>query len=163
MLPTIYGIVRNWAGGCVATDEKAGSVAAGTTFNHTADCAIEFVINTIPSSNSINLNVRIQDSSNYWTIRNYSNGKLILWEVVAGGFTQRASKSSAVSGGERIVVIANDEIISVYYDGALAFSYSSAANFKTETNGELEALGIGGTVSDIISWPLPCGLVEVGL
>ena len=38
-------------------------------------------------------------------------------------------------------------------DESQAWSYASATNFATETDGEVDALGTGGAVSDLITLP----------
>ena len=137
----------------IATDIEAGAVAASTTFTHEADCLIEFIVTTVPSADNIDVFFRVQDASNYWIARVTTGGALQLIEVVAAdGGTQRGT-GGTVTDGERIVIIADDETISGYADNTKAWSYTSAANFKTETAGEVDALGTGGVVSDLITWP----------
>lgn len=137
----------------IATERLAGARTAGDTFTHEADCLIEFELTLVPSGLTVDVFFRIQDASNYWRIRIPSTGNLTLAEIVAGVPTNRATASGVLSGGERIVIVCEDEIIKAYYDNISTWTYSSAANFKTETNGELETEGTGGSVSDIISWP----------
>ena len=138
----------------LATARLSGAQSADQTFAHEADCLLEFVLTTLPSSGNVFVWFRIQDGGNYWRLTIPSNGQLRLDEVVGGSGTNRASTGSgALAGGERIVVVAEDETIRGYYDGALAWTYAGAGNFKTETAGELESLGTGGAVSDIVSWP----------
>lgn len=141
----------------IATDRHAGSVDAGQTFTHEADCLIEFTATTVPSADNIDVFFRAQDSSNYWIARITSGGALDLIEVVAGTPTSRGS-GGTVTGGDRIVIICDDETITGYVDNAYvdnvqAWSYSSAANFKSETAGELDSLGTDGAISDLVTWP----------
>jgi len=137
----------------IATDVKAGVVAEGTTFTHEADCLIDFVVTTLTTGAAQKLYFRTQDSSNGWELWIENSGQIKLYEQVAGGRTARGSKLGAVVDGERIVIICDDETISVYDNNVLSFSYASAANFKTETSGELEQAGPDGLVSDLITWP----------
>jgi len=138
----------------IATDTELGSVGAGTTFVHEADCIIEFTVDTVASSGEIVVFFRVQDSSNYWACWITDSGTLYLRECVAGSLTNRGNTSGGfVANGERVVIICDDETVTIYGNNTQAFSYSSAANFKTETAGELDSLGTGGVVSDIITWP----------
>ncbi len=141
----------------IATDRKAGSVSAGTTFGHEVDCLIEFVVTTVPSAGSIKVFFRIQDASNYWEIDIDSTGALTLNEVVAGSPTSRGSAAGVVANGDRIVIVADDTTIRVWDTGASnvirRIAYGSASNFQTEVDGELDALGTGGVVNDIATWP----------
>jgi hypothetical protein len=41
-----------------------------------------------------------------------------------------------------------------YYNTTLAWTYASATNFATETDGKLTALGTGGRISSLIAWPV---------
>jgi hypothetical protein len=137
----------------LATERLSGSQSAGQTFSHEADCLIEFEATTLPSSGQIELFFRIQDASNYWRVTINSSGDLDLDEIVSGSATQRGTSAAAVSAGNRVVVMANDTSIRVYANEAKVITYGSASNFKTETAGELDTLGTGGAVSDIVSWP----------
>ncbi len=137
----------------IATDRKAGSQSAGTTFTHEADFILEWIQTTVPSALQTEVRFRIQDASNHWRVTIDSTGALDLDEVVAGTPTQRGTAAAVVANGERIVIIADDEEISVYENNTLQIAFSGAANFKTETAGELEALGTAGAVDDIVTWP----------
>ena len=116
-------------------DEIAGAVAAGTAFTHEADCTIEFEVTTLPSAGGIAFAFRVEDDENKWYLSIDSAGNIVLYEEVNDGLTARGSSLAAVANGNRIVVIAEDEVIRVYVDNALEITYSSAANFKTETSG----------------------------
>lgn len=139
----------------IATQVLAGARSASDTFTHEADCLIEFEMTTIPSGSDAEIFFRVQDASNYWMIRLTTSGRLQLHEVVGGTPTQRKGTGSGVlQSGERIVIVVDDEEIKGYHDNTLGWTYSSAANFKTETSGELDTPGGGGgTISEIISWP----------
>jgi len=137
----------------IATARLAGARTAGDTFVHEADCLIEFECTTISSVGRIRVHFRIQDSDNYWYVGMTAAGDLRLYEVVAASETNRMNAVGVISGGERIVIRAVDEEIKLYYDDTLAGTYSSAANFKTETDGELNDEATDGSISEIISWP----------
>ena len=140
----------------IVTDSLAGSRAPGDTFTHEADCIIEFEVDALPTGGQIEVWFRIQDGTNYWCVTVDSAGNIDLDEVVASGVTQRGTSAAIVANSDRIVIIADDEEIRVY-EGAngenLRITYSSAANFKTETDGELDTEGTAGAVSAIKSWP----------
>lgn len=139
----------------IATDRLAGSRSAGNTFSHEANAVIEFVVDTLPSGGQIELWFRKQDASNYWAVTVDSSGEVNLDEVVSGSATQRASLAAgSVANGERIYLWCDDETIKVFGpDGNDTITYTSAANFKTATAGELDTLGTGGAVSDILALP----------
>lgn len=137
----------------LATNRIAGAVSAGATFVHEANCLIEFVLTTIGSAGFAYIDYRKQDDNNCWRIRWNSSGTLALIERVAGVDTERGSATSVLSNGHRVVVIADGTTIRVYSNNVLRITYASATNFATETDGELEALGTGGAVSDIVAWP----------
>jgi hypothetical protein len=96
---------------------------------------------------------RVQDSNNYWSIRITNIGTLVLEEVVAGVISQRINVVAIVSSGHRIVVVAEGSTIRVYSNNDLRGTYASASNFSTAAAGELNSLGTGGAVSDIVAWP----------
>lgn len=137
----------------IITGRKAGSVSASTTFAHEADCLIEFNVATVPSAGSIKVFFRVQDASNYWEIDIDNTGALVLNEVVASSPTSRGSAAGVVANGDRIVIIADDTTIRVFEANTLRITYASASNFKTETTGELDSLGTGGAVDDLVTWP----------
>jgi hypothetical protein len=138
----------------LATDVHAGSVSAGTTFEHQADCLIEFTVTTLATSGYISVRFRYVDANNFWLIEiEGGTGSLRLYERVSGTYSQRGFAASAVSDGTRIVAIAENQSISVYADNTKLFTYANAANFATATVGLTGNLGPGGAVSDLITWP----------
>jgi hypothetical protein len=140
------------------TRRIAGVVVAGTPFAHEANCLIDFTCPTLPSGGVIDLRFRQQDSTNYWQVTVGSTGGLVLNEVSNGTPTQRGISAGVIVNGDIIRVIANGTIIKIY-EGAssapnnLRITYNSAASFQTATAGILSALGTGGSVSDLLSWP----------
>lgn len=136
----------------IATDSIASPIATDT-FTHEADCLIEFTVDTLPSAgNYIVIYFRIQDANNKWYIL-IDNGSLRFYEIVSGSPTLRGEALSVLSNGVRIVAICDDETITFYYNNTQAFSYASAVNFKTETDGEISQLAGGAVISNLITWP----------
>lgn len=136
----------------IATDSIA-SPSATDTFTHEANCVWEFEATTLPSSGYITLFFRIQDTTNYWQLRVYDDGNFRLYEVVAGSATNRGlAGAGTLSGGERIVIICDDETITGFYDNTQAWSYAGAVNFKTETDGQVYSLATGGVISKLTTW-----------
>ena len=82
-----------------------------------------------------------------------TNGDLRLYEYVSGAPAQRANAAGVCANGQRITIIFENETIKAFTDGALRWTYSSAANFKTETTGQLYSQGTGGAASNLLSWP----------
>lgn len=137
----------------IATQRLAGSVAAGTTFTHEANCIVEFTVATLPSASEIGVRIRQQDASNYWRIRALPSGNLSLIEAIAGVESVIVSAAGAVSSGHRIVIVADGTTIRGYSNNVLRWTHSTATNFQAATAGLLSSLGTGGVVSDIISYP----------
>ena len=153
-----------WDADGIITDTLAGARAPGDTFTHEADCHIKFTMTTLPSSGQIEVFFRIQDATNFWQATIDSSGDIDLDEVVAGTPTQRGTSAGTISNGERVTVRCNDETIEIWGAGTRLINYASAANFKTETAGELDTEGTGGSVSDIDTWPLTmAGDAKIGL
>lgn len=144
----------NFVGYGLATDILPGPIAASTTFFHEADCNIEWMQDAIPTALNTLIVFRIQDATNYWVVDIDNAGNLLLREVVGGVSNTRGTAAAALAGGERIVITADDETIRGYYDSTLAWTYASAASFKTETDGEVDAVGTNGWVSHLITRPL---------
>lgn len=139
----------------IATQRLAGARSPGDTFTHEADCILEYEADALPTNNEeiIDFRFRIQDATNYWQLTIDDDGDLGLNEVVAGVPTSRGTDAAHVAAGDRIVIICDDEEIKVYEANLHRITYANAANFKTATSGELEALAAGSAVKDIISWP----------
>jgi len=136
-----------------ATERLAGARLAGDTFMHEKDALVYFYVTTLPSSGQIEFRFRIQDANSYWQVTVDSSGNLDLDEVVAGTPVQRGASAGVVANGERIMIIFDNEEVRVYEERSTRITYTFAANFKTETSGELESLGTGGAVSDVVSTP----------
>lgn len=137
----------------IKTDELAGAITAGTTFTHEADFVTLATLTTRPSSGTLQIFFRIQDANNYWRFLVNSSGATQLHEIVAGTPTLRDGQASGLTGGELLQYRFVDEDITVFADTALILNYASAANFKTETSGEVEQLGTGGVINDLITYP----------
>lgn len=137
----------------IATQRLAGARSAGDTFTHEANCLIEFTVATLPIADQIELRFRVQDATNYWQVTVDGAGNLDLDEVVAGVVTQRGTAAGVVANSDRIVIVADGTTIRVFEANTQRITYAAAANFQTETDGELETEGTGGAVTDIVSWP----------
>lgn len=137
----------------IATDRLAGARTPVDPFTHEADCLIEFTVVGLGAATIVVI-FRRQDALNYWQIDIINDGSFRLAETIAGVFNTRANTGAGVVGaGDRIVVIADDETIRGYVNNALLWTYALAANFKTETSGEYNNAGAGGSISDLITWP----------
>jgi len=137
----------------IATDRLAGARGFGDQFVHEADFLGEFIQTTVPTAGFTSFQFRRQSVNNYWSVVVEPSTDLSLFEVVAGVPTLRGIAVGVVGNGDRIVVIANGPTIRVYEQNTLRITYALAANFQTETDGSLLALGVGGAVSDIVTWP----------
>jgi len=158
MLATRMRMIVAADDGCTATDNSLTSPSAGNTFTHEADFVMGVTVDTLPDPGPLHIWFKKQDSSNYWRLTITNSGYCRLWENVGGSLTNRANGGSA-STNSRVVIEADNETITCYVDAVEGHSYSSAVNFKTETSGEIETLG-GGTLSNLVTWPHPCGLTE---
>lgn len=136
----------------IATQRLAGARNAGDTFTHEANCVIEWVVTSVPSSGYVDVAFRYVDTTHHWFVRVDSTGSLILVEY-NGSTTVRATAVGVVANGDRIVMVADGTVIKVYESNTLRLNYSSATNFQSETGGRLVQLGTGGACSDIVAWP----------
>jgi hypothetical protein len=144
----------NHPGYGLATDVLPGPRAAADTFTHEADCVIIFDLPAIPSSGTLEFWFRSATvGTDGWRVTVDSSGDVDLDEVVSGTPTQRGTSAAAVSGGEHMYVICDDETIKVFADNSLLINYGSAATQKTQTAGEIEALGTGGRISNVVPFP----------
>jgi hypothetical protein len=136
----------------IATDRLAGIRALGDTYSHEADFVGEYVCTTVPAAGTMFWSFRRQDVNNYWEVIIEPNQDITLREVVATVPTARGTSAGVVNNGDRIVVVADGTTISVYRQNVLEITYALAANFQTETDGEV--LGVGnGRMDDIVTWP----------
>lgn len=166
MLPFLHGLIQDVAttASCVATDSIL-SPSVGNTYIHQANCVIEYTIGTKPSPGNMIIGFRMQDINNLWDIRHDTSGKFQLVETVSGTPASRASTTGVALNGVKIIVVCSGTTITGYYGPSLTevWSYSSASNFQTETDGKYIASGTGGSISNLVAWPYLCGLAEVGL
>ncbi len=137
----------------IATSVLPGPLSVGDTFTHEADCVLEWQLDALASAGDTDIQFRWQDTNNYWAIQISPSGGFALFEIVASVATLRASVGGALVGGERLVIVCDDETIIGYYDTTKAWEYASAANFKTETSGEITGIGTDGRISNLIAWP----------
>lgn len=133
--------------------QRLVSPAAGATFTHEANCLLDWTITTLPTAGTLAVRFRKQDSSNYWVVSTDTSANLSLYEVVAGVTTFRAGVSGVMVAGHRVVIVADGSVIKGYSNNVLRWTYSSATNFATATSGEVNSLGTGGVLSELVSWP----------
>lgn len=133
--------------------QRLVSPAAGATFQHTADCLIDFTVTTLPNPGIPMVLFRQQDASNYWNIFINSVGDLLLREVVSGSTTTRGTASGVITAGHRVVVVAEGAVIKVYSNNVLRMTYSSATNFQTLASGMVGASLNGAVISECVAWP----------
>jgi len=133
----------------LATFTDLGAVSV-QSFTHEADFVLTCTVNTAPTAGQIEINFRIQDANNYWQLA-ITNTQYQLWEYAAGAGTLRGS-SSTVAGSPAFSIGCLDETITLWSGtislGARRVYYTSAANFKTETSGEIVTLGTGGALDN---------------
>lgn len=138
----------------IATQRLSGSRSPGDMFTHEADCLIEFTVDSLPTSGKIELEFRQQSAgADAWRVTINSAGDLDLDELNSGTPTNRATSAAVVQAAERIVILCEGTTIKAWANSTLAWTYSSATNFQSETAGELQTEGTGGAVSEIIAWP----------
>ena len=110
------------------------------------------------SGDNVDVAIRMQDADNYWFCRVNSSGDISLLEVIDGDTpVQRSTAAGVVSTGHRVVIIADGTTIKGYSNNTLRWTYASATNFATATDGKVLALGTGGAVSDLKTWPRTLG------
>lgn len=137
----------------IATQQLSGARSQGDSFTHTADGFVEWTQTTRASANYTEVRFRKQDATNYWSVQIDSTGAVTLFEVVAGTPTSRGT-GSGVTSGQRMVILFFGTTIRVFRSGNnQIISYTSATNFQTATAGDVNAIGTGGAISNIVSWP----------
>ena|GEM_PF-3438788 len=138
------------------------SPAVGATMISTADALIEFTVTTLPSSSAIDTRIRKQDALNFFVVSVSSTGGLLLREMVAGVLTTLSNAAAVMANGHRVVIVQEGAVIKGYSNNVLRWTYSSATNFQTQTGIEVQTLGTGGVLSELIAWPrypvLPGGI-----
>lgn len=137
----------------IATQRLAGNRSAGDVFVHIANALIAFTVTTRPVAGNVDFRFRIQDATNYWQVTIDSTGALTLNEVVGGGATLRATAAGVIVSGHSVLIVADGTTIKAYSNDTLRWTYASAVNFATSTNGLLFDEGTGGSISEIVSWP----------
>ncbi|MFZ0547820.1 MAG: hypothetical protein WAM60_20410 [Candidatus Promineifilaceae bacterium] len=140
----------------LATSRLAGSRSSGDTYTHEADFVQRATVTTVPASGAVRIDFRIQDSDNLWSWTVNGSGDLSLSERIAGTNTVRGTAAAAIANGEAVTVVADDETINIHDGGGTAsrkINYSSAANFKIETAGEIQTIPGSGAVSDVECYP----------
>lgn len=149
--------VTNFSSFALVDTRVAGKVSASQTFTHTADCGIELTIDEMVTGvNIIELVFRKQDATNYWSIQINASGDCNLIETVAGSPTTRGTSSGLLAADSRVFLqLFGTTIRGIRQNGlnnSVMWTYTSAANFATETDGELLNVG-DGQVCDLIVWP----------
>ena len=132
-----------------------GARAVSNSWTAPRDFHLRFLMPTLVSAGSISFRFRIQDANNYWNLTINNTGALNLFEWVAGVPTLRASVAAVMTAGTTVDLLAWDKSIRAYVNGTYRWSYESATNFKTQTGGEINSLGTGGSVSNLIVWAYP--------
>jgi hypothetical protein len=136
-----------------ATQRLSGARAANDVIVHNADFFAEWVQTTLPSSGNTDIRFRVVDSSNYIQALVSSTGALTLNTVTAGTPTQIATSAAAVAAGNRVVVSMDGSTIRSYA-ASVAKATGTGSSFTTQPNGVISALGTGGAVSDLCTWPI---------
>ena len=95
---------------------------------------------------------RMVDVDHGWYIQVDENGNYNLYER-NGTSTIRINGAGVLSGGERLVVVAADETITLYHDNTQTGTYSSASYNKTLTDGIVSVIGVGAIESNLINYP----------
>lgn len=108
------------------------------------------------AANATRLRFRRQDDNNCWAIIIDASGNTSLFEVVAGVYTLRASGGATAGGGARFVWVCDGETITGYVSNVQVWTYASAANFKTQTTGNVFTIATGATIQDLKTWPRGC-------
>ena len=140
----------------IVTQRMAGARANGDQFTHAANCLIEWTATTVAATQQVSF--RLEDVDNCWRVDAAADGSLILYEVVAGTPTSRGTGAAgSVANGQRVVVIADGTTIKVFANNVLKITYATANNFATCTAGQIDSLGEGGAISDLVIWPRTLG------
>lgn len=139
----------------LAVSHLAGARSSGDEFTHSSgNGLLYFTCTTLPSAgNEHDFRFRIQNATNYWKVTIDSAGAIKLFEVVDGSATQRGTTYTGVTAGQRIGITMQDSELDVNVAQFRRVTYASAATFLTATNGKLQTVGAGGSISEIASYP----------
>ena len=140
-----------------ASVSLAGARAVNNSWTAPANFHLRFTVVSGVSAGSISLRLRMSNATNYWNLTSNNTGALNLFETVAGTPTLRASAAAVISAGSVVDVIAWDKSIRAYVNGTYRWSWETATNFKTATAADINSLGTGGAISDLIVWQYPLG------
>ena len=136
----------------IATQQLSGARSAGDVFIHEPNCWIEWIVTTRVDAQYVYF--RAQDANNYWRVDVAADGSMALQEVVDGTPTSRGTAAaSSIANTQRILVRADGTTIKVFANNVAVITYATATNFATATAGKLLALGTGGAISNIVSYP----------
>lgn len=136
----------------LVTQRFIGAVELGQSYVHESDSIIEFICTTLPSSGSIDVQFRLLNASNTWSLQITSAGALTLYEIVAGVSTSRGT--GTVTAGARVTIMFYDVYIRVVIGQISAVVYDTATNFADNVSGVVQSLGTGGVLSDMNIWPV---------
>lgn len=136
-----------------ATSYVSGAAPAATAFTHTADFQLGLTV-TVPAGGAIDVFFRMQDVSNYWQLSMSSTGGLLLRSVTGGAAAVTHRNAAAVLvTGHRVRLEVEGTTIKGYSNDVLRWTWTSAT-FLTSTAGKVNALGTGGVVTDLATYPL---------
>ena len=147
---------------CEVTDSIDGTLSAGNTFTHQADFLGEVIVTDNGTGNATRIRFRRQDDNNCWVIIIDASGNTSLYEVVTGGYTLRASGGATADGGARFVWVCDGETITGYVDDTQTWTYGSAANYKTQTTGNIFTIADAATYENLKTWPRGCPSADGG-
>ena len=128
----------------------AGSLAAQEVASNTGDWVFNITVTTL-ASDAITIALRLVNASNRWEVDITSAGLVELYERVSGVRTLRGS-GGALINGDALTIRAVDDVISIFTGTTnpttRIINYTSASNYKTESNLSVITLGTGGALDD---------------
>lgn len=135
------------------TQRLSGARAANDVIAHDANFFAEWTQTALPASGNTDIRFRVVDANNYLQALVSSTGALTLNAVVAGTPSQIATSAAAVAAGNRVSITMDGSTIRSYV-GVTPKATGTSANFASQSDGVVSALGTSAAISDLITWPL---------
>lgn len=134
----------------IFVEQYSGNVAESTVFAHPADGIIEYTLGGLPDSGINRFHFRANGTGDWWQYRISSDGSGILY-LFMGATINKGSHGPVLTGGERIRILLEDQLIAVYADGVELIRQEEAVELVDETIGVVHTIEAGSSVSDLVT------------
>ncbi|MFW2441125.1 MAG: hypothetical protein ACN4GR_17340 [Arenicellales bacterium] len=132
-------------------DFMTDSVVPGYTFTHAVNANIQFLMATTPTAGNFEFDIRKASETEKWKVVIGLGGVAELVEVTGGVSTTRIGPVDQIVPGQGVHITVDDEKIMMFGKNDIG-SYAGAASNKTETAGEVTAMGTSTVVDWLAGW-----------